>query len=587
MFVRAAFLESLPPPGLATTDLPRFFAKVIGRLPAAELAVVGRSLVENTDLGGYPPALGPALLGMTEGVLGRGLEPTELDVAAAARLVATIDWPRLIPEHAEVRVVRPGSPIDAELRELFGTPPVELPGVGPELRLVGPVRVVRLRGLGWAHAYGPVLCRPMDADEATALGRAWSTLEETGLAVDAAWQGRFLRLASRSNLAIEACLEALRTVPPERRSELWRAVLGHLRDGELDEAHRSSRRALEETLQLRGMSHEEPATSTLLGLATHAYQRSALDPRTAGGCPPCDAEDLDRYTAWAEVGEASRTRLRALRPEAVEHWLRWIAEPEPRPPLDPALERDLRAFRDRCLGRRKLRDTTALAATDPLDLAQAWLEAGDSRARILADLDALAAEARALDRPPAEAAVPDTTVLSAPPPLPEPPALELVPRAPPQRAPTEPKFRLPPMPSVPPPRPRTLTQPTGLGPLPTPPEPPLRRDSGTAPLATPAQAERFYGSAFRELEALERDLLERGPSEDARARILVLEAECTRLCAALGPPARSGDATFAAALGRVELARTYLARVKEILEQGSEPAQGRGLMGRLGKLIGR
>ena len=108
---------------------------------------------------------------------------------------------------------------------------------------------------------------------------------------------------------------------------------------------------------------------------------------------------------------------------------------------------------------------------------------------------------------------------------------------------------------------------------------------------TPAQAADFYEMAFRELQVLERDLLERGPWSAARQRIGDLSKEAGSLADALGPPARSGDERFKDALNRVELVQSYLGRVAPLLDgpppEPMELEPSPGVLGRLGKLLRR
>lgn len=97
------------------------------------------------------------------------------------------------------------------------------------------------------------------------------------------------------------------------------------------------------------------------------------------------------------------------------------------------------------------------------------------------------------------------------------------------------------------------------------------RLSSAAHLVTPAQANAFYEEAFRELQILERDLLERGPWQDAAERLHHLQREAQRLADSLGPSARSGDQAFKSALRRVEIVVSYLARIMPLLDGPPEP----------------
>lgn len=108
---------------------------------------------------------------------------------------------------------------------------------------------------------------------------------------------------------------------------------------------------------------------------------------------------------------------------------------------------------------------------------------------------------------------------------------------------------------------------------------------------TPAGAERFYDQTFRELEVLERDLLERGPWPQAMERLEALTAEAQALAQALGPSARSGDREFAAALTKVERVQGYLDRVRPLAQVSPEPQDPEeepldesGMLGKLGRL---
>lgn len=97
----------------------------------------------------------------------------------------------------------------------------------------------------------------------------------------------------------------------------------------------------------------------------------------------------------------------------------------------------------------------------------------------------------------------------------------------------------------------------------------VRRRPPTVPhLVTPRQGEEFYDSAFKELQILERDILQRGPWPAARERVDALEQVAYELASALGPSARSGDRAFSAALHKVEMVQAYLERVRAVAEGG-------------------
>jgi hypothetical protein len=118
-------------------------------------------------------------------------------------------------------------------------------------------------------------------------------------------------------------------------------------------------------------------------------------------------------------------------------------------------------------------------------------------------------------------------------------------------------------------------------------------------LVTPGQGIDFYEEAFRELQVLERDLLERGGWPEARARVTYLGDRASSLAAALGPPARSGDDDFRAALNKVDFVLSYIERIQplletvdvkdvedgEILEDVPFADEDRGVMNKLGRLF--
>ncbi|MFO0750390.1 MAG: hypothetical protein U1F43_32675 [Myxococcota bacterium] len=111
--------------------------------------------------------------------------------------------------------------------------------------------------------------------------------------------------------------------------------------------------------------------------------------------------------------------------------------------------------------------------------------------------------------------------------------------------------------------------------------------TATAPhLVTPAQGNEFYDQSFRELEVIERDLVQRGPFPSASERVEAIAREAAHLHQALGPSARSGDRDFMTALARIEKVQAYLERVRPLLSghgPAPEPAgeRPRGLLGRL------
>ena len=115
-----------------------------------------------------------------------------------------------------------------------------------------------------------------------------------------------------------------------------------------------------------------------------------------------------------------------------------------------------------------------------------------------------------------------------------------------------------------------------------------RRASGR--LVTPGQAARFYGEAFRELQVLERDLLERGVWPRAERRVRELGEEAAELALALGPPARSGDADFRAALKKVHFVQSYLERIGPLMSGDlpvEEVPEPQGVLDRLSGMFKR
>jgi hypothetical protein len=94
----------------------------------------------------------------------------------------------------------------------------------------------------------------------------------------------------------------------------------------------------------------------------------------------------------------------------------------------------------------------------------------------------------------------------------------------------------------------------------------LEKTPTAGPLVTPSQAVEFYKKAFKELQVMERDLLERGPWQEATERVKRLAAETSEITLALGPAARSGDQDFNLALNKVRVVESYLKRILPLLE---------------------
>lgn len=111
-------------------------------------------------------------------------------------------------------------------------------------------------------------------------------------------------------------------------------------------------------------------------------------------------------------------------------------------------------------------------------------------------------------------------------------------------------------------------------------------------LVTPTQGNEFYDTSFRELELVERDLVQRGPSPAARERIEALTREAFELHDALGPSARSGDREFLQAQKRIEKVQAYLERLRPLLTEvhpprGTPASRDEPRPGFLGRLFGR
>jgi hypothetical protein len=117
------------------------------------------------------------------------------------------------------------------------------------------------------------------------------------------------------------------------------------------------------------------------------------------------------------------------------------------------------------------------------------------------------------------------------------------------------------------------------------PRPPSSRTATVPHLVTPAQGHEFYDVSFRELELLERDLLQRGSVPGAADRIDAIAREANELHSALGPSARSGDKDFLAAQRRIEKVLEYLDRIRPLLtgEGPAGPSQEppKGILSRL------
>lgn len=675
MVTAASFLTTLPPASLAAADFPRFIARALNRCAHDELPQL-LSLLEAQTLSGYPASVAPILRLIVQTVREQALDPMELEPAAIARLMSRREWLQAA-DHAvglERTPLRPGEPLGRDVGNLTHDRVRRVPGQGAEHYLVTAAQLVTLPGIGWSTLEGLVVARPMEEPEAEVLRNTWSVIEEHfGFfeSPDALpWQAELARIAERNNLEASTCREILQAMTIDDRRRLWRVLLEHLRDGQLDDAHRPSLRALGERLRGADLSLLGARLDHVLALAQSAYASCRMDPAVAEGLCPCHGGDLALYAQWVEVPEASRERLLAMTPQLVEYQLRRLAEMENHDadlPMSPSLRRDLRGLRDGCLRRRYARDLSGIVGIDPLLLAEERLREGHDRAAIIRDLTDLARRVRlaAQETPPQEdplAVTPRETAKApirllrpephrpAPPKrakrptsrmanaepeptvseaqaaaddaaFPEDPTVEKArklaaeaPKPPPQAVAAAPprtrlepiserhitSMKLPPLPKPPPWR-RPTTRPnisaSTLPPMPAPPKrtvappsaasaepeipidkllqkppPPRRVRPMTSRIITPSQVETFYRNAFRELEILERDLLERGPWQQAKDRLTQLQDETRDLMEAAGPAARSGDADFAAALQRIKFVQSYLDRVTPLLTAKLRPA---------------
>lgn len=652
MITLAAFVGSLPPASLAKADLPRFLVRALGRRPPEELPPL-IELLHGATLVGYPAVIAPILRTFMERLVAENREPENLDPDIANHILGTPAYLRAVGAEVELEqiILRPGTPVSAEVRVLLDGRLVHLSGVGPQLVLVGPIEVIRLPGMTWSVLRSAPLARPMPLDEMETLRDAWARIEErVGWPSEESqpWEAAFVEIAVRPNDDAQSCADVLRALTPFQRRKVWRGLIEHLRDQELPEDHRPGPRGIQQRLASVGTDLDMDAINVLRAIADSAYQACALDPQVRDGYCPVTQEDLERYARWMEVPDASRERLKALSPGVIVHGLRQLAGMEQgllQQDLGDAFARDIRSFRDAYLSARYRRDVSVLLGVDPIGLVEERLSNGFDRAAIVTNLKELVKrvttdvpmrQERAASGPSLREILkldPRIGAKSAPlqpkklprrelPPMPEPPPAR-------PRPITRRRKELPPLPDVPPPR-RPAPLPATATESPKPSAPPPLPAAATAPtvpsdpatevspapvearsrtrtehtqtrpatmphLVTPAQGIEFYSEAFRELQVLERDLLERGGWDAARARVTYLSDRAASLAAALGPPARSGDADFRAALNKVEFVISYIERVRPLLNRTdpSEPVdpqiveveEDESVIGRLGKLF--
>jgi len=655
-------------------------------------------------LTGYPGSLGPTMVAVLTNLIDNDVAPADVDPDRLERLMGRLDFIEGLG--ADVRLkrqpLRPGVPVTESIRDLLGERLRVMPGVGHRLVMVAPVEAVTIPGLGFTALLGPPIARAMDTDEAEAIHNAWAVIEEAfGWATEAVipWQSAFERAVLRSNHDAALVARAMMDMPPQRRRSLWRELVAHLRDQEVDESHRPGPRGLDRRLGAARLRVGAQVLETLLPLARAAYAACRDNPDVEAGVCPCEASDLAMYQGWVDVPQAARLALRAMGPEAIEHHLRVLSAVEAGIidafyPTDVA--RALRGFRDSLLRRRYVKDAGSLLGVDPLSLAEAGLALGADRQAIVSAVQgiakraALEAERVAADssreihvRTPSNATrqteaveevvtapeiseeVPlnpvaekaeepmvtsdsdqekeariseepsgedgqDEDLESASRPVTDVPAPDaLVTRKNPCEEPPDPAIpapdttvgnaprrrpapalsprpaALPPMPSPPPPRNRPVTAPRppmpDIASIPTMGSGPSENGGASRParrartaegreLVTPAEGAIFYEVAFRRIQVLERDLLERGSWPAAVEQMNDYTQEAARLIQALGPPARSGDESFADALRKVEMVASYIDRVTPLLVPGSREPQEevpdqQGVLSRLGRIF--
>ncbi len=488
-------LASMPPASLAETDLARFCALAIGRRARGELPGLAALFGEET-LRGYPASLGPILHALVQTVMQHNLDPNGLDARTVDGLLGTAGFLARLDKKVSVQRqrLRPGTIISATLRQTLGMRLLVLPGVGKELVLVAPVDLAQVPDAHFAVPLGIVLARQAPHEEAEVLRATWAAIEERfGLAGEEAaeWSARFLAISRRENHDARAVAEALEKLPYERRMILWEALVAHLRDAELPEQHRTGRRGLERRLSELGLMAAAPIPDWIeatLALVESVYRAAGLDPEVMAGRCPVPAEDVERWASWVDVPAAGRDRVRKLSTEAIASALVRLAEEEAgrierNPDVMPeALARGLASLRDGCLRPRWQRSHWALVGVDPLLLARTRLANGEDTHVIREQLEVLADEALKTPRvvvakvpklvaargeaEPSEA-VADLESGPAPvvsesrelvresaPKTPEPEVELLDPRG---LRPS--RFHLPPMPSVPPPRPAPRVRP--------------------------------------------------------------------------------------------------------------------------------
>ena len=542
-----------------------------------------RALLENEQLAGYPRVLAPLMYRVVDALLVKGIEAASLEPSLFERLMADPEFLEGL-DHAvglEHIVLRPGELVSSEMRELVGQQLKVFPGLGAHLTIVAPAEISRVPGLDYAVVRSPVLARAMSSDEAETLQSSWALLEEASgwpLGQGREWEARFVRIAQKMNLPAARSVEALSEMQPQRRRALWLSLIGHQRLQELPETHRPGAAALDRRLDALALEeHERSRVSDLLELVRAAYHACAESSFVAEGDYPLTSEDVDAYIDWVELSESAKAALVSKTAEQLQRRIRILTAVDQglvQSSDAPDEARVLRLFRDQYLAAAYRRDVSPLFGVDPLLLAQAYVAEGRDSGDILSSLTALAQDAnvqRELAMQAAREAVvepePAVEAVAAPEApaesLPESPFASLVPRIPkrattspginpfaesefssqPHRIPTStPPMKLPPLPEVPPSRPRRRTASSGaLPPLPErPSEPRTKRprtrprtqpfpDLESLPLPTPTQAKESAKAQTKEESKAAALPDSPAPQDDAKARSERARVETTEL----------------------------------------------------------
>jgi len=404
-------MASLPPASLAEADLARFCAQALGRRSRSELPGLA-ALFSEESLRGYPPSLGPILQSLVLTIIQHSIDPNGLDARTIDGLLGSASFLSRLEQKVGVsrQRLRPGTVVGAPLRQTLGMRLMVLPGVGRELVLVAPVDLAQVPDAHFAVPLGVVLARPAPSEEAEVLRSSWALIEERfGLDGDEAaeWGSRFLAVSRLENHDAHAAATGLATLSYEQRMTLWETLVGHLRDGELPEQHRTGRRGLERRLSEMRFGAEGSGipdwVEATFSLVESVYRAAGLDPEVMAGRCPAPREDVERWGGWVDVPAAGRERVRRMSPEAIEMALVRLAEEEAgrmerSPEMPETLARALASLRDGCLRPRWQRSRWALTGIDPLNLANARIATGEDTHAIRKRLEALGQEAVQVER---------------------------------------------------------------------------------------------------------------------------------------------------------------------------------------------